>query len=90
MAPKVEVSISQKSCDIFQHHHVWKTFHMSHSFPAVRYDHLSVLCELMPVALPSLAACLQTLSHGHFSAEAQSEVTKRLGIPSVEVEAIER
>ncbi|XP_031164510.1 hexosaminidase D [Sander lucioperca] len=55
-----------------------------------RYDHLSVLCELMHVALPSLAACLQTLDHGQFSAEAQSRVTERLGIPSVEVEAIGR
>ncbi|XP_035517793.1 hexosaminidase D [Morone saxatilis] len=55
-----------------------------------RYDHLSVLCELMPVALPSLAACLQTLSHGQFSPEAQSKVTERLGISSVEVEAMGR
>ncbi|AWP17280.1 Hexosaminidase D isoform 2 [Scophthalmus maximus] len=55
-----------------------------------RYDHLSVLCELMPVALPSLAACLQTLLHGQLSAEAQSKVTERLGISSVEVEVMER
>ncbi|XP_041829252.1 hexosaminidase D [Melanotaenia boesemani] len=55
-----------------------------------RYDHLSVLCELMPVALPSLAACLQTLIHGQFSAEAQSKVTEMLGISSVEVEAMEK
>ncbi|XP_034414957.1 hexosaminidase D [Cyclopterus lumpus] len=55
-----------------------------------RYDHLSVLCELMHVALPSLAACLQTLSHGRFSAEAQGKVAERLGISSVEVEAIGR
>lgn len=55
-----------------------------------RYDHLSVLCELMPVALPSLAACLQTLHHGHFSVEAQNEVTDRLSISSVEVEAMGR
>ncbi|XP_070707641.1 hexosaminidase D [Pempheris klunzingeri] len=55
-----------------------------------RYDHLSVLCELMPVALPSLAACLQTLSHGQFSTEAQSKVTEKLGVSSVEVEAMER
>lgn len=53
-----------------------------------RYDHLSVLCELMPVALPSLAACLQTLSHGQFGAEAQSEVSEKLGIVSVEVESM--
>lgn len=32
-------------------------------FP-LRYDHLSVLCELMPVGLPSLGSCLQTLIHG--------------------------
>ncbi|KAF3704714.1 Hexosaminidase D [Channa argus] len=54
-----------------------------------RYDHLSVLCELMPVGLPSLAACLQTLLHGQFSAEAQSKVLELLGVSSVEVEAIE-
>nr|XP_046232548.1 hexosaminidase D [Scatophagus argus]XP_046232549.1 hexosaminidase D [Scatophagus argus] len=55
-----------------------------------RYDHLSVLCELMPVALPSLASCLQTLSHGQFHDEAQKEVTERLGISSVEVEGMGR
>jgi len=48
------------------------------------------LCELMPTALPSLAACLQTLILGQFSAEAQRHVTERLGIPSVEVEDIGR
>ncbi|CAG02579.1 unnamed protein product, partial [Tetraodon nigroviridis] len=55
-----------------------------------RYDHLSVLCELMPVALPSLASCLQTLSFGHFNAEARAAVTERLGVTSVEMEEIER
>ncbi|KAL6094647.1 hexd [Pungitius sinensis] len=55
-----------------------------------RYDHLSVLCELMHVGLPSLAACLQTLSLGEFSAEAKSKVCERLGISSVEVEAMGR
>ncbi|XP_005809678.1 hexosaminidase D [Xiphophorus maculatus] len=55
-----------------------------------RYDHLSVLCELLPVALPSLASCLQTLNHGEFSTEAHRNVTEMLGVSSVEMEAMER
>ncbi|RVE59273.1 hypothetical protein OJAV_G00187010 [Oryzias javanicus] len=55
-----------------------------------RYDHLSVLCELMPVALPSLASCLQTLIHGQFSPEAASRVKELLGVSSVEVEEMDR
>ncbi|KAK7918922.1 hypothetical protein WMY93_010206 [Mugilogobius chulae] len=55
-----------------------------------RYDHLSVLCELLPVALPSLASCLQTLTDGQFESDAQRKVTSKLGITSVEVEAMER
>ncbi|PWA21362.1 hypothetical protein CCH79_00003479 [Gambusia affinis] len=55
-----------------------------------RYDHLSVLCELLPVALPSLASCLQTLHHGEFSTEAHRNVTELLGVSSVEMEAVER
>lgn len=53
-----------------------------------RYDHLSVLCELLPVALPSLASCLQTLADGKFDAETQNKVTAKLAISSVEVEAM--
>ncbi|XP_023263895.1 hexosaminidase D [Seriola lalandi dorsalis] len=55
-----------------------------------RYDHLSVLCELMPVALPSLGACLQTLVQGQLSAEAQIRVCERLGVSSVEVTDLDR
>lgn len=55
-----------------------------------RYDHLSVLCELLPVALPSLASCLQTLHDGQFDAEAQNKVCSKMGISSVEVESVER
>ncbi|XP_034049171.1 hexosaminidase D isoform X2 [Thalassophryne amazonica] len=55
-----------------------------------RYDHLSVLCELMPVALPSLAACLQTLIHGQFSAEVQGTVGEKLSVSSVEVKEMGR
>lgn len=31
---------------------------------SLRYDHYSVLCELLPVSIPSLAICLQTLVNG--------------------------
>lgn len=50
---------------------------------------MSVLCELMPVALPSLASCLQTLIQGHFGPEVQATVTELLGVSSVEVEALD-
>lgn len=63
---------------------------MVHYFLIARYDHLSVLCELIPVALPSLAACLQTLIHGQLSAEAKSKVTETLGVSSMEVEEMGR
>ncbi|CAM4402976.1 unnamed protein product [Leuciscus chuanchicus] len=44
-----------------------------------RYEHHTVLCELLPVAIPSLAVCLQTLKYGSFGAKAQSEVQRILG-----------
>ncbi|XP_067100944.1 hexosaminidase D isoform X1 [Osmerus mordax] len=53
-----------------------------------RYDHMSVLCELLPVGLPSLASCLQTLLHGRFCPDAQARATHSLGTHSVEVEAM--
>ncbi|KAJ7987852.1 hypothetical protein DPEC_G00330860 [Dallia pectoralis] len=55
-----------------------------------RYDHMSVLCELLPLALPSLASCLQTLLHGQLNQGAQRRVKDSLGISSVEVENMER
>ncbi|XP_063078684.1 hexosaminidase D-like [Engraulis encrasicolus] len=44
-----------------------------------RYDHFSVLCELLPVGMPSLGVCLQTLKHGSFNEKAQAEVRHILG-----------
>ncbi|XP_056128166.1 beta-N-acetylhexosaminidase [Rhinichthys klamathensis goyatoka] len=44
-----------------------------------RYEHHTVLCELLPVGIPSLAVCLQTLKYGSFDAKAQSEVQRILG-----------
>lgn len=55
-----------------------------------RYDHLSVLCELMPLGLHSLASCLQTLLCGGFTEEAQNKVMEALGTGTTEVGEIER
>ncbi|XP_003464963.1 hexosaminidase D [Cavia porcellus] len=47
-----------------------------------RYDHFSVLCELLPVGIPSLAACLQLLLHGGFAEDVKSRVENLLGVSS--------
>ncbi|XP_030646689.1 hexosaminidase D [Chanos chanos] len=44
-----------------------------------RYEHHTVLCELFPVAIPSLAICLQTLKYGSFNTEARNQVHQILG-----------
>ncbi|XP_051987186.1 hexosaminidase D-like [Xyrauchen texanus] len=44
-----------------------------------RYEHHTVLCELLPVAIPSLAVCLQTLKYGSFNEMARSEIQRILG-----------
>lgn len=49
-----------------------------------RYDHFSVLCELLPVGIPSLAVCLQVLLHGGFAEEAKARVENLLGIRSLD------
>lgn len=50
-----------------------------------RYDHLSVLCELLPVGIPSLAVCLQSLLHGDFTQEVKARVENFLSIPNLDV-----
>lgn len=42
-----------------------------------RYDHYSVLCELLPVGIPSLAVCLQTLVNGEPSPCCQHGTSRR-------------
>lgn len=49
-----------------------------------RYDHFSVLCELLPVGIPSLAACLQLLLCGGFAEDVKGRVENLLGISSPE------
>ncbi|XP_042112148.1 hexosaminidase D isoform X3 [Ovis aries] len=49
-----------------------------------RYDHFSVLCELLPVGIPSLAVCLQVLLHGDFAENVKARVENFLGISSLE------
>ncbi|XP_077183735.1 hexosaminidase D [Paroedura picta] len=51
-----------------------------------RYDHFSVLCELLPVGIPSLAICLQALKNGGYSEKVKEDVEKRLGISSLETD----
>ncbi|NXB95897.1 HEXDC Hexosaminidase, partial [Vidua chalybeata] len=59
----------------------WLSLSLSH-----RYDHYSVLCELLPVSIPSLAICLQTLVNGGFTEEAKKKVLDVLGLESVQLE----
>ncbi|KAM5151521.1 hexosaminidase D-like [Mantella aurantiaca] len=51
-----------------------------------RYDHYSVLCELLPVSIPSLAVCLKTLRYGQLSEETKKEIALILGFSKIDVE----
>lgn len=47
-----------------------------------RYDHFATLCELLPVAIPSLALCLVTASKGYFEPDLrQNHVLSALTCP---------
>ncbi|XP_007483496.1 hexosaminidase D isoform X2 [Monodelphis domestica] len=50
-----------------------------------RYDHFSVLCELLPVGIPSLAVCLQALKYGGYTENVKKIVEKYLGISNLEI-----
>ncbi|BFY97386.1 hypothetical protein BsWGS_00426 [Bradybaena similaris] len=41
-----------------------------------RYDHFSTLCELLPVAVPSLAVCLATMVNGGFTKDIHKSTSK--------------
>ncbi|XP_078237549.1 hexosaminidase D [Pogona vitticeps] len=51
-----------------------------------RYDHYSALCELLPVGIPSLAICLQTLVNGGFTEATKKKVLAMLGFQSMNLE----
>ncbi|XP_026716908.1 hexosaminidase D isoform X2 [Athene cunicularia] len=55
-----------------------------------RYDHFSVLCELLPVAIPSLAVCLQALKNGGYSEKIKENVEKLLGMSNLETDTFVR
>ncbi|NXL29917.1 HEXDC Hexosaminidase, partial [Glaucidium brasilianum] len=59
---------------------------MARLAPLCRYDHYSVLCELLPVGIPSLAVCLQTLVNGGFTEETKRKVLDMLGFQSMQLE----
>ncbi|CAL4060456.1 unnamed protein product [Meganyctiphanes norvegica] len=44
-----------------------------------RYDHYSILCELLPVAVPSLCLCLRVLTQGGFKQEDHVYISNLLG-----------
>ncbi|XP_077980526.1 hexosaminidase D-like [Glandiceps talaboti] len=44
-----------------------------------RYDHFVITCELLPVALPCLAFCLQTVLHGGFNSDIYLNISASLG-----------
>ncbi|NWX45774.1 HEXDC Hexosaminidase, partial [Steatornis caripensis] len=54
--------------------------------PLRRYDHYSVLCELLPVSIPSLAICLQTLVNGGFTEDMKRKVLDTLGFQGMQLE----
>lgn len=51
-----------------------------------RYDHFSVLCELLPVGIPSLAICLQFLKNGSCSEQVIASVKSILGMPQLDID----
>uniref|UniRef100_K7FT17 beta-N-acetylhexosaminidase n=1 Tax=Pelodiscus sinensis TaxID=13735 RepID=K7FT17_PELSI len=57
-----------------------------------RYDHFSVLCELLPVGIPSLAVSLQALQNGTggYSEKVKENVEKQLGLSNLEIDTFMR
>lgn len=56
-----------------------------------RFDHYTVLCELFPVALPTLAICLLTVINGDFGESIQKTASSLLGFQNlIEIDTFPR
>ncbi|XP_069784338.1 hexosaminidase D-like isoform X2 [Narcine bancroftii] len=51
-----------------------------------RYDHFSTLCELLPVAIPSLVVCMQAVTFGSFTNETKAKAEEILGFKDIDLE----
>lgn len=51
-----------------------------------RFDHFASLCELLPVAVPSLKCCLTALHKKKFDEEDANETFQQLGISTMDCE----
>ena len=54
-----------------------------------RFDHFATLCELLPVALPSLKCCLTAIEKRRFNEEDAAEVFSQLGLSKGNLTAAE-
>merc|ERR1719391_1551969 len=50
-----------------------------------RYDHFAVLCEILPVSIPSLVVQLVAMNHGYFNSSVMGDLYKGLDCPVGEV-----
>lgn len=48
-----------------------------------RYDHYAILCELLPVAIPSLAICLNTITVGAFTVDVHKKASTDLNFKNL-------
>ncbi|XP_051877574.1 beta-N-acetylhexosaminidase [Pristis pectinata] len=51
-----------------------------------RYDHFSTLCELLPVAIPSLVVCMEAVTFGSFTNDAKTKAQEILGFKNINLE----
>jgi len=52
-----------------------------------RYDHFAVLCEILPVSIPSLVVQLVAMNHGYFNSSLKGDLYKGLDCPVGEAQS---